>query len=109
MIVCLRTLDVPPQERDRFLGWIDDNRAVREEHGIVLEVVLERPGDDTGEYVVVTAWPSNEAFDAWIATPHRVRLTASDVHESVNFRPITRYAIAGGYINKHALLKEICK
>jgi hypothetical protein len=38
-----------------------------------------------------------EVFDAWIATPERDALTASDVHHSVEYRPITRYDCVGGY------------
>jgi hypothetical protein len=35
--------------------------------------------------IVVTAWASHDAFDAWIETPDRDRLTASDVHSSVEY------------------------
>ncbi len=98
MIVCLRTVGVPPEERERFLAWIEENRAVREAHGILAELVLE-PSSGEGETVVLTAWTSREAFDAWIATPERDRLTASDVHQAVDYRPITRYEVAGGYLN----------
>jgi heme-degrading monooxygenase HmoA len=56
--------------------------------------------------VVITAWPSHEVFDAWIATPDRDRLTASDTHRSVDYHPITRYEVAGGYLNLKALTKE---
>ena len=49
--------------------------------------------------MVITAWPSHEVFDAWIATPDRDRLTASDTHRSVDYHPITRYDVAGGYLN----------
>jgi hypothetical protein len=48
---------------------------------------------------VLTLWPSHEVFDAWIATPERDALTASDVHQSVDYHPITRYEIAAGYLN----------
>ena len=52
MIVCLRTVDVPPTERDRFLEWIDENRAIRQEHGIIFELVLERPdGPETARRI----------------------------------------------------------
>ncbi len=98
MIVCLRTVAVPPAERDRYLGWIAEGRAVREAHGILTELVLE-PSDDTGDTVVLTIWPSHEVFDAWIATPERDALTASDVHQAVEYQPITRYDVAGGYLN----------
>jgi hypothetical protein len=49
--------------------------------------------------VVVTVWPSHEVFDAWIATPDRDRLTASPVHAAVDYRPIARYDVVGGYLN----------
>jgi len=105
VIVCLRTVVVPPEKRDRYLEWIADGRAVREAHGILAEWVLE-PTDGEGDTVVVTVWPSHEIFDAWIATPERDALTASDVHRSVDYRPITRYDVAGGY-TAAALVQEV--
>lgn len=105
MIVCLRTVEVPETEREGFLAWIAENRPLREAHGILAELVLE-PSEGTGETVVITAWPSHEVFDAWIATPDRDRLTASDTHQAVRYRPITRYDVAGGYLNLDALTKE---
>lgn len=53
---------------------------------------------DEDELVVVTGWPDHETFDAWIATPERDRLTASATHESVEYRPLTRYDVVGGYL-----------
>ena len=105
MIVCLRTVGVPDAEREGYLAWIDENQEVRRRHGILAELVLE-PSDGDGETVVLTAWPSHAVFDAWIATPHRDRLTASDTHRSVDYHPITRYEVAGGYLNLDALTKE---
>ena len=118
MIVCLRTVKVPPNERERFLKWIEENKELREAHGILLELVLDRsdrqnpekalrpfdvePGED-GEMIVLTAWASHETFDAWIDTPDRDRLTASDVHGSVQYRPITRHDVVGGYISPSGL------
>ena len=102
MIVCWRTITVPDEQRDRYLAWIEENRAVREAHGIGAELVLETSTAD-GETVVVTIWPSHEVFDAWIATPERDRLTGSAVHRSVEYRPITRYDVVGGYLNIDAL------
>jgi heme-degrading monooxygenase HmoA len=98
MIVCLRTVVVPAEVRERYLEWIAEGRAVREAHGILAELVLEPAGAD-GDTVVVTVWPSHEVFDAWIATPERDALTASEVHRAVTHRPITRYEVAGGYLN----------
>ena len=103
MIVCLRTVVVPPEERDRYLAWIAEGRAVREAHGILAEWVLE-PAEG-GDTVVVTVWPSHEVFDAWIATPERDALTASEVHQAVSYRPIVRYDLAGGYTNVPGLAK----
>ncbi len=105
MIVCLRTVAVPAADRDRYLQWITDGRAVREAHGLLAEWVLE-PSDAEGETVVVTVWPSHEVFDAWIATPERDALTASDVHQAVEYRPITRYDAVGGY-TAAALAQEV--
>jgi hypothetical protein len=48
---------------------------------------------------VITAWASHQAFDAWIETPERDRLTASDVHGLVEYGPITRYDVADGYVS----------
>jgi hypothetical protein len=48
--------------------------------------------------IVITAWPDHDTFDAWIATPDRDRLTASPTHAAVEFRPLTRYVVVGGYL-----------
>jgi heme-degrading monooxygenase HmoA len=105
VILCLRTVGVPAAERERYLAWIAQGRAVREAHGILGELVLE-PSEGEGETVVITAWPSHEVFDAWIATPDRDRLTASDVHQAVDYGPINRYDVAGGYLNIEGLREE---
>jgi heme-degrading monooxygenase HmoA len=102
VIVYLRTVAVPPDERDRYLAWINQGQAVRQAHGILAEWVLE-PSSGQGDTVVVTVWPSHEIFDAWISTPERDRLTASDVHRAVDYRPITRYEVAAGYTNLPSL------
>ena len=90
------------QYETKYLAWIAEGRAVREAHGILAELVLE-PSTPDGDTVVVTIWPDHETFDAWIATPERDALTASAVHQAVDYRPITRYEIAGGYLNLAAL------
>jgi heme-degrading monooxygenase HmoA len=107
VIVCLRTVAVPSHERGRYLDWIDAGRAVREAHGLLAEWVLE-PADGAGDAVVVTVWPSHEVFDAWIATPERDALTASAVHQAVEYRPITRYDAVGGY-TATALPEEVVR
>jgi heme-degrading monooxygenase HmoA len=102
VIVCLRTVAVPEAERERFVEWINEGRAVREAHGILAEWVLQ-PSSGDRDTVVVTIWPSHEVFDAWIATPERDRLTASDVHRAVDYRPITRHEVVAGYTNRPGL------
>ncbi len=98
MIVCLRTVNVPAAERARYLDWIAAGRSVREAHGILAELVCE-PATTDADTVVITIWPDHETFDAWIVTPERDALTASDVHQTVDYRPITRYDLVGGYLN----------
>jgi heme-degrading monooxygenase HmoA len=105
MIACLRTVRVPDTERARYLAWINEGRAGREAHGILAELVFE-PTSTDGDTVVLTIWPSHEVFDAWIATPERAALTASEVHQSVDYHPITRYDIAGGYLNLPGLARH---
>jgi len=110
VIVCLRTVSVPRAWRQRYLAWIAAGRAIREEHGILGELVVRNSEDDVDsrsviEYVVMTLWPSHEVFDAWIATPHRDALTASEVHQAVSYRPITRYELAGGYLSRPGLAR----
>lgn len=103
---------MPPDQRRPFLGWIDENAELRRRHGILLELVLSRssrqnpakalrPDDDHGdpdEYIVVTGWPDHDHLDAWIDTPDRDRLTASPTHQAVEFGPLTRYDVIGGYL-----------
>ena len=105
MIICLRTVAVPDEERDRYLQWINEGRSIREAHGILAELVLEPTGGGS-DTVVITVWPSHEVFNAWIATPERDALTASAVHQAVDYRPITRYEVVGGYLNIPGLAKQ---
>jgi heme-degrading monooxygenase HmoA len=57
MIVCMRTVRVPPEHREAYLEWIAAGHAIRQAHGILAELVLE-PATGDGETVVVTIWPS---------------------------------------------------
>jgi hypothetical protein len=111
MILCLRTVRVAPDQRQRLLAWIDENAELRRQHGILCELVLARSSrqnpaktlqpdgeHDPEELVVITGWPNHDVFDAWIDTPDRDRLTASPTHEAVEFRPLTRYDVVGGYL-----------
>jgi heme-degrading monooxygenase HmoA len=105
VIVCLRSVAVPAHQRTRYLVWIAEGRTVREAQGILAEWVLE-PSSGEGDTMVVTVWPSHELFEAWISTPERDALTASEVHNAVEYRPITRYDTVGGY-TAAALTQEV--
>src|SRR4029450_5504382 len=83
---------------DRAVACIAAAGPTRPHHAIRAELVCE-PAEPGGETVVVTIWPSHEIFDAWIATPYRDALTASEVHQAVTYRPITRYEVTGGYLD----------
>lgn len=117
MIICLRTVSVPAAWRERYLAWIEAGRVIREQHGILAELVCQPSHDTAGRHdtaghgggddlVVITAWPSHDVFEAWIATPHRDALTASEVHRAVRYRPITRYNLAAGYLNLTGLTRH---
>jgi heme-degrading monooxygenase HmoA len=69
VIVCLRTVGVPADVRERYLAWIVGGRHARQAHGILAELVCE-PCSGQGEFVVITVWPDHETFNAWIATPN---------------------------------------
>lgn len=80
------------------MAWIGTGRAIRQQHGILAELVCE-DAQPSGDTVVIAIRPSHEVFDAWIATPHRDALTSSEVHQAVSYRPITRYEVTGGYLH----------
>jgi hypothetical protein len=101
VIACLRTGQVPNDQRAGYLERIRRTRR-REAHAIVAELVHE-PTSADNETVVLTLWPSHQVFDAQSATPERDALTASDVHQSIDYRPTTRDEIAGGYLNRPAV------
>jgi hypothetical protein len=74
--------------------------------GLLAEWVLD-PTDGDGETVAITVWPSHEVFDAWIATPYRAGLTAPEVHQAVDYRPVVRYDLTGGHTNLSALVAHL--
>ena len=83
MIICLRTVAVPDEERDRYLAWIAEGRAVREQHGILAELVLE-PSDGNGETVVM---PSSRVY------LHEAQWLDHDLPRQSHLRIVVR----GGY------------
>ena len=75
---------------------------MRQQRGILAKLVLE-PTSEPAETVVITIWPSHQVFDAWIATVERADLTASGVHQAVEYRAIPRYAVVGSYVKDAGL------
>jgi heme-degrading monooxygenase HmoA len=102
MIVCPRSVHTPAEVRDRYLDWIAEGRAIRQAHGILAELVCDSTSGN-GDTIVITMWPDDATFDAWVATPERDAFTASDLQQAVDYRPITRHQVIGGYINLTAL------
>jgi hypothetical protein len=120
VIICWRTVRVPTDQRSAFIAWINENAELRLAHGISFEYVLETSprqnptkalqptvDDEEEELVVATGWPDHDTFDAWINTPDRDRLTASEVHAAVEYRPLTRFEVIGGYPStQHLITKQ---
>jgi len=64
VIVCLRTVVVPPEWRERYLAWIDAGRAIRQKHGILAELVCE-PAVPGGDTVVITPCRPMSRHKSW--------------------------------------------
>jgi hypothetical protein len=59
VIVCLRTVAVPPEWRERYLAWIAAGREIRQQHGILAELVCEPT--DGGDTIVITGGTGRHA------------------------------------------------
>jgi hypothetical protein len=46
-LVCIRTVDIPPENEEAFFAWIRSNRDLRHRYGILMERIL-RPTDGQG-------------------------------------------------------------
>ena len=95
-IVCLRKVEIPPENERAFYDWIEENRALRQRMGCQMERVL-KPSDGVGDTLIITIWESHEVFDAWIRSPEHDAVDASPGHALVKFHPIKRYNAAAGY------------
>ena len=103
MVVCLRTVGVPPEWRDRYLEWIAEGRHVRQAHGILAELVCEPTSVRARRRHHHLARPRHlRRLDRH---PRTDALTASEVHQAVDYRPITRHDVVGGYLNLPGLHK----
>lgn len=95
-LVCIRTVEIPPGNEQAFFRWIQSNRELRRRHGILMERIL-KPTDGQGEWLIITVWESEEAFERWLVAPEKPAVDASPGHGLVRFGKIKRYDTVSGY------------
>ena len=95
-LVCIRTVEIPPQNEKAFFDWIESNRALRQRYGILMERIL-KPSDGQGEWMIITMWESKEKFEQWLVAPEKPSVDSSAGHGLVKFGKIKRYATVSGY------------
>ncbi len=95
-LVCIRTVEIPPANEQAFFLWIQSNRELRLRYGILMERIL-KPSDGQGEWLIITMWESEEAFERWLEAPEKPAVDASPGHGLVKFGKIKRYDTVSGY------------
>lgn len=94
--VCIRTVEIPPENEQAFFEWLQANRALRERYGVLLERIL-RPSDRKGEWLILTMWESEEAFEKYLVTPEKKRVDDSPVVALIKFGKVKRYDTVAGF------------
>jgi heme-degrading monooxygenase HmoA len=95
-LVCIRTVDIPPENESAFFAWIESNRDLRQRYGILMERIL-KPTDGQGNWLIITMWESEETFEKWLVAPEKPAIDASPGHGLVKFGTIARYDTVSGY------------
>jgi heme-degrading monooxygenase HmoA len=95
-LVCVRTVEIPPGNEQAFFEWIRTNRGLRERYGILMERIL-RPSDREGEWLIITMWESEAAFEKWLVAPEKKGVDSSPGHALVKFGNVKRYDTVAGY------------
>jgi heme-degrading monooxygenase HmoA len=95
-LVCIRTVQIPPGNEEAFYAWIESNRALRQRYGILMERILS-PTDGQGDWLIITMWESEQAFEKWLVAPEKPAVDASPGHALVKFGKIKRYDTVSGY------------
>jgi heme-degrading monooxygenase HmoA len=95
-LVCIRTVEIPPENQSAFFDWIESNRALRQRYGILMERILA-PADNRGNWLIITMWESEEAFEKWLVAPEKPTVDTSPGHALVKFGKIKRYNTTSGY------------
>jgi heme-degrading monooxygenase HmoA len=55
------------------------------------------PADGQGEWLIMTVWGSEEAFERWLLAAEKPSVDASAGHALVKFGTIKRYDTVSGY------------
>lgn len=95
-LVCIRTVQIPPGNEAAFFAWIESNRELRQRYGILMERIL-KPTDGQGDWMIITMWESEDAFEKWLVAPEKPAVDASAGHALVKFGKIKRYDTLSGY------------
>ena len=95
-LVCMRTVQIPPENEEAFYAWTQSNRELRQRYGILTERIL-KPTDGQGDWLIITMWESQEAFEKWLIAPEKPAVDASPGHALVRFGKIKRYDTVSGY------------
>ena len=95
-LVCIRAVEISPQNEKAFCEWIESNRTLRQQYGILMERIL-KPTDGQGDWLIITMWESQEAFEKWLIAPEKPAVDASPGHALVRFGKIKRYDTVSGY------------
>jgi heme-degrading monooxygenase HmoA len=95
-LVCIRTVEIPPENEQAFFAWIQSNRDLRRRYGILMERIL-KPTDGHGDWLIITMWESEEVFERWSVAPEKPAVDVSPGPTPVKFGTIKRYARASGY------------
>lgn len=95
-LVCIRTVQIPPGNEAAFFAWIESNRELRQRYGILMERIL-KPTDGQDDWMIITMWESEDAFEKWLVAPEKPAVDASAGHALVKFGKIKRYDTLSGY------------
>lgn len=95
-LVCVRTVEISPENEQAFFDWIESNRDLRRRYGILMERIL-KPTDSQGDWLIITMWESEEKFEQWLVAPEKPAVDASPGHGLVKFGKIKRYDTISGY------------
>jgi len=95
-LVCIRTVQIPPENEQAFYAWIESNRELRQRYGILMERIL-KPTDGQGDWMIITMWESEEVFEKWLTAPEKPAVDGSTGHALVRFGKIKRYDTVSGF------------